>query len=97
MTSLITGASCEVSESLRHRKSSPADLGQPGLRWRSVGNPLGRGILWLFFTAAAPLVVWQQRLRDRTALQRMPEHMLRDIGLDATAAQAEADKPFWRT
>jgi uncharacterized protein YjiS (DUF1127 family) len=96
MSSLISRASSEVPGSLRYRKSQPADLGRPEIRWRSPGNPLGRAFLTLFLATAGRLVLWQQRLEDREALRRMPDRMRRDIGLDAAAAQAEANKPFWR-
>ncbi|MPZ10069.1 MAG: DUF1127 domain-containing protein [Kiloniellaceae bacterium] len=46
--------------------------------------------------AARPLVVWRQRLRDRDYLQRLPDYLLRDIGLDAAALREESRKPFWR-
>jgi len=96
MTSLSTGASRKVPTSLRHHESQQADLGRPDARWRYVRNPLGQALLWLFFAASRPFILWQNRLRDRDALQRMPDHILRDIGLNAAELRAEASKPFWR-
>jgi uncharacterized protein YjiS (DUF1127 family) len=96
MSSLSTGASRKVPASLRLSSSTTAQLGRPDLRWRAVRNPLGRGLLWLFLMAARPLVVWRQRLRDRDYLQRLPDYLLRDIGLDAEALREESRKPFWR-
>jgi uncharacterized protein YjiS (DUF1127 family) len=100
MSSLSTGASRKVPAALHlsaSRRTAPAvDLGRPDLRWRSVGNPLGRALLWLLFAAARPLIVWQTRLRDRAQLQRMPDYLLRDIGIDSVDAYQEARKPFWR-
>ena len=101
MTSLSTGASRKVPatprlSSIRRANSGPAEFGRPEVRWHSVGNPLGRAILWLFFAAARLLVVWQNRLRDRAYLQRMPDYLLRDIGIDSVDARQEASKPFWR-
>ena len=96
MSSLSPGASRRVPVSLRLRTSRDADLGRPDLRWRQAGNPLGRALLWLFFAAARPLIVWQRRLRERDALQRMPDYILRDIGLDRLAVEEETQKPFWR-
>jgi uncharacterized protein YjiS (DUF1127 family) len=101
MTSLSTGASRKVPaaprlSNVRRASSRPAEFGRPDVRWRSVGNPLGRALLWLFFAAARPLVVWQKRLRDRAYLQRMPDYLLRDIGIDIKDIDAEISKPFWR-
>ena len=96
MTSLSTGASRKVPASPRHRKSQQVDLGRPDVRWRYVRNPLGQALLWLFFAASRPFILWQDRLRDRDALQRMPDYILHDIGLDAAERREEAGKPFWR-
>lgn len=96
MSSLSTGASRKVPVSLHLRKPLDADLGRPDVRWRRAGNPLGRALLWLFFTASRPLVRWQHRLRERDALKRMPDYILRDIGLDPGDVQEETEKPFWR-
>ncbi len=96
MTSLSNGASRRVPATPRRTASPGADLGRPGLRWRRSGNPLGRALLWAFFAAATPLVLWQHRLRERDNLRRMPDYILRDIGLDPQDLHAEARKPFWR-
>src|SRR3546814_18744095 len=111
MSSLSTGASRKVPASLRLSKSTTADLGRPDLgrpdlgrpdlgrpdlRWRAVRNPVGRRLMRLFLAAARPLLVWQRRMRDRDYLPRLPDYLLRDIGLDTEAAHAEIPKPFWR-
>ncbi|MEQ8356534.1 MAG: DUF1127 domain-containing protein [Kiloniellaceae bacterium] len=96
MSILSTGASCEASASPRQRKFPHADLDCPDVRWRTRGNPLGRALLSLFFATARPLIVWQQRVKDREALKRLPDHMLRDIGIDPMEALEAARKPFWR-
>ncbi|HEY9538894.1 MAG TPA: DUF1127 domain-containing protein [Kiloniellaceae bacterium] len=59
-------------------------------------NPLGRGLVRLLLAATRPLTTWQRRLRDRDCLQRLPDYLLRDIGLDLEDARREAGKPFWR-
>jgi uncharacterized protein YjiS (DUF1127 family) len=41
-------------------------------------------------------LVWTQRRRTRNALRDLSDHSLRDIGLTADQARAEADKWFWR-
>jgi uncharacterized protein YjiS (DUF1127 family) len=96
MSSLSTGASRKVPATLRLSPSRQADLGRPDVRWRRAGNPLGRALLWVFFAASRLLIQWQRRLHDRDYLQRLPDYLLRDIGLDAVDAQDEAGKPFWR-
>jgi uncharacterized protein YjiS (DUF1127 family) len=39
---------------------------------------------------------WQDRARERYALQTFDDHMLRDIGLSRADVVREASKPFWR-
>jgi uncharacterized protein YjiS (DUF1127 family) len=40
--------------------------------------------------------VWIERYRQRRQLQRLSDHLLRDMGIDRAEAVCEADKPFWR-
>lgn len=96
MTSLSTGASRRVPATPRLPYSPEAGLGRPDLRWRRTSNPLGRALLWLFFAAARPLIIWQHRLRERDRLRRLPDYILRDIGLAPEDVYEEARKPFWR-
>ena len=96
MTSLFTGASRKVPATLRLSRSTTTRRGNPGLRWRSVRNPVARGLLWLLLAIAQPLTTWQRRMRDRDSLQRLPDYLLEDIGLNAVDARREAEKPFWR-
>lgn len=51
-----------------------------------------RGMVALTVT----LVTWQLRRRTRADLRALPEHMLRDIGMNPMEAEHEAGKPFWR-
>lgn len=44
----------------------------------------------------ALLRAWRERRRTRRALERLPDHLLRDIGLDPLTARRESQKPFWR-
>ncbi len=39
---------------------------------------------------------WLERRRERRALLRMSEGMLKDIGISAADAWQESEKPFWR-
>lgn len=41
------------------------------------------------------LELWADRRRERRALLRCPEGLLKDVGLSRADAQREADKPFW--
>ena len=42
------------------------------------------------------LLVWQQRVSDRTRLSQMPHYMLRDMGLTPSDVNHELSKPFWK-
>lgn len=50
----------------------------------------------LAITFAVYLTAWDHRRRSRQALRNLDDHMLRDIGLTASTAHIEADKPFWK-
>lgn len=43
----------------------------------------------------ARLRAWQAIARQRRTLRHLDDAALADIGLNRTAAQAEADRPFW--
>ncbi len=45
--------------------------------------------------ALPPLRLWLGLYRQRRALARLDARALRDIGLDARTARAEAARPFW--
>ncbi|KMO36399.1 hypothetical protein VQ03_20850 [Methylobacterium tarhaniae] len=42
------------------------------------------------------LELWADRRRERRALLRCPDNLLKDVGLSRADAVREADKPFWR-
>lgn len=42
------------------------------------------------------LAVWFERSRQRRALAKLDDRMLRDIGVSRADANREAEKPFWR-
>lgn len=54
--------------------------------------PLSRLVL----AAAITVVTWEARMRTRKGLRHLDAHLLRDIGLDESAAQHQAALPFWR-
>jgi uncharacterized protein YjiS (DUF1127 family) len=45
---------------------------------------------------AALVRAWLRRHRTRAALRELDAHLLKDIGMTRSEAQAEAEKPFWR-
>ncbi len=44
----------------------------------------------------AQLRVWLDRFEQRRQLSQLPEHLLRDIGVNQADADQEAEKPFWK-
>jgi uncharacterized protein YjiS (DUF1127 family) len=45
--------------------------------------------------AITTLLRWQELARERRALMRLDDYMLKDIGISRAEAQREADRPFW--
>ncbi|WP_342075713.1 DUF1127 domain-containing protein [Yoonia sp. SS1-5] len=45
---------------------------------------------------AVVVTKWDRLRKTRKQLRGLDKHLLRDIGLDAFTAQAEASKPFWQ-
>lgn len=41
-------------------------------------------------------VLWDARAHQRRQLRRLDDDLLRDIGIDRTAAHQELAKPFWK-
>lgn len=44
-----------------------------------------------------PLERWLSVAAERRRLAALPDHVLKDIGLNRAEAEAEADRPFWDT
>ena len=42
-----------------------------------------------------PLGQWLRVVRERRDLSKLPDHILRDIGIDRATASQEAERPFW--
>ena len=53
---------------------------------------VGRAVV----SATDTLATWQERRRQRRALESLPDHLLHDIGISRADAGTEADKPFWQ-
>ncbi|UKJ74585.1 DUF1127 domain-containing protein [Azospirillum brasilense] len=58
----------------------------------SAIHGIGGAVVALFDTVAT----WNERRRQRRALEALPDHLLQDIGLSRADAVTEADKPFWQ-
>lgn len=46
-------------------------------------------------TLVERLELWADRWRERRALLRCPDTLLKDVGLSRADALREAEKPFW--
>ncbi|KAA0684138.1 DUF1127 domain-containing protein [Roseomonas genomospecies 6] len=57
-----------------------------------ASHGMGGALVALFDMVAT----WNERRRQRRALEALPDHLLQDIGLSRADAVNEADKPFWR-
>ncbi|MDT8343922.1 MAG: DUF1127 domain-containing protein [Thermohalobaculum sp.] len=47
--------------------------------------------------ALPPVERWLSVAAERRRLAALPDHVLKDIGLNRAEAEAEADRPFWDT
>jgi uncharacterized protein YjiS (DUF1127 family) len=55
-------------------------------------STLEQGLIRTFNT----LQSWADRRRTRTHLYRLPDYMLRDIGISRADVVEEYEKPFWK-
>ena len=55
-----------------------------------------RAFAELMGSALAFVYEWRERSRQRRALLRLDDRMLRDIGLSRADVEGEVSKPFWR-
>jgi uncharacterized protein YjiS (DUF1127 family) len=54
------------------------------------------GLMRLGGAAVHTLWFWVERSRQRRALARLNDHLLRDIGLTRDEARRECANPFWK-
>lgn len=61
-------------------------------------------VLWLgelsaalVWHAAARLVTWQERARERRRLAALDDYLLRDMGLSRSQVETEMRKHFWES
>jgi uncharacterized protein YjiS (DUF1127 family) len=66
--------------------------GRPQLRRR---ESLVRQLARLADRAITTLLGWQDLARQRRALLRLDDHMLKDVGLSRADAMREAERRFW--
>lgn len=71
------------------RDAKPRRRSAPDLN----GAPSCQSVLLVL---ADRLMIWIERARSRHILGGLDDRMLRDIGADRGAIQAELQKPFWR-
>ncbi|HEY0834939.1 MAG TPA: DUF1127 domain-containing protein [Azospirillum sp.] len=76
-----------MSHSTNTGFSGTARVTSPG-----VGRAIGRLLMAVADTVAA----WNERRRQRMALEALPDHLLSDIGVSRADADHEAEKPFWK-
>ena len=50
----------------------------------------------VFLAAAESTPSWYDRWRQRQALMRLDDHLLKDIGVSRADADLEGTKPFWK-
>ena len=53
--------------------------------------PVSRVLMGFAVTVAR----WEMNHRTRSALKKLDDHLLRDVGLDQARAAEEWDRPFW--
>jgi len=67
-----------------------------GLQRNRRRMPLARHLKDAVTAVFDRLLAWQDRARSRRMLRGLDDHMLRDIGIDRSVAEAEGSMPFWR-
>lgn len=77
-----------MSRSYGHTSSAPLRTGGQ----INVLSHVGTALALLLETPLS----WLQRDRDRRALQRLDDRLLRDIGVSRSEIEGEVAKPFWR-
>jgi uncharacterized protein YjiS (DUF1127 family) len=57
-----------------------------------------QAVRWRMALSTAVWIVleWRERSRSRRALERLDDHLLRDVGLSRADAWQESRKPFWK-
>ena len=95
MTSLSNGTSSRVPASLpfalARATGQDTNLGRPDLRRRHGSGPISRLLLGGFFLLARPLITMQRRLEEKEKLARLPDYLLKDIGLERADLGPELD------
>ncbi|HWA48981.1 MAG TPA: DUF1127 domain-containing protein [Dongiaceae bacterium] len=61
-------------------------------RWRAVARALSLELI----DFGNLLLLWQARWLQRARLDRLSDHMLKDLGISRADVSREVRKPFWR-
>ena len=98
MTILSEGASARgpASPPYAPAMGDPVNLVRADIRWRHGRGLLAQLLLGGFFALARRLSAWQRRLEDRDRLERLPDYLLRDIGMTRHDIDPFAGQPFSR-
>lgn len=75
-----------------HYERTRDGTSQRGLELPKVSVAMAAGVQWVVHN----VLEWNERSRQRQALAELDDHLLEDIGISRTAANAEASKAFWR-
>ncbi|WP_029006902.1 DUF1127 domain-containing protein [Azospirillum halopraeferens] len=76
--------------------TSQSRLSHTSTRIPEAPRGLVRGLGAVMIAVADRWGTWNDRRRQRMALQALPDHLLHDIGLSRADVANEADKPFWK-
>ena len=86
MTSLTKGtpsrAPASLPFALARATGQDVNLGRPDLRWRHGRGLISQLLLGGFFLVARPLIAMQKRHEEREKLARLPDYLLKDVGLE---------------
>ena len=66
-----------------------------GRRHAAAAFGLAAALRRLATRAAETLYLWMERTRQRRALMKLSDHMLKDLGLSRSDAGRESGKRFW--
>ncbi len=75
-------------------RATGSSLSTAVLRGIARAVTIGLGVLWGVVERAFS---GYERWRQRQALMRLDEHLLKDIGLSRADVEEEVRKPFWRS
>ncbi len=98
MTILSEGASARgpASPPYAPAMGDPVNLVRADIRWRHGRGRLSQLLVDGFLALSRRLTALQRRLEDRDRLERLPDYLLRDIGMSRHDIDRFIDQPFSR-